>query len=83
MGPGSGYTPRFGNYVLDYRRPLAAILIAITLVSGYGLGTRLVPDRIGVFNPVAGYRLEAPIGYWNALGIVAGARHGRLWRKPG
>jgi O-antigen ligase len=50
---------------------LGGILLAITLVTGYGLGTRLVPDRIGVFNPVAGYRLEAPIGYWNALGIVA------------
>ncbi len=50
---------------------LGGMLVAITLVTGYGLGTRLFPDRIGVFNPVAGYRLEAPIGYWNALGIVA------------
>src|SRR5947209_7406996 len=35
MGPGSGYKPRFGNYVLDYRGPLAAILIAITLFMAY------------------------------------------------
>jgi uncharacterized protein len=35
MGPGTGHTPRFGNYVLAYRKPLAAILIAITLFMAY------------------------------------------------
>jgi hypothetical protein len=50
---------------------LAGLLTAITLVSAYGLATRLFPDRIGVFDPFAGYRLEAPVGYWNALGILA------------
>ncbi len=50
---------------------LGGLLTAITLVSAYGLATRLFPDRIGIFDPFAGYRLEAPVGYWNALGILA------------
>jgi hypothetical protein len=47
------------------------VLLAIVLVSSYGLGTRLFPDRLGVFDPVAGYRLAEPIGYWNGLAIFA------------
>lgn len=47
------------------------ILFAVVLVSSYGLGTRLFPDRLGVFDPVAGYRLAEPIGYWNGLAIFA------------
>jgi O-Antigen ligase/Tetratricopeptide repeat len=47
---------------------LAAGVFAITT---YGLATRLFPDRIGVFDSVARYRLAEPIGYWNALGIFA------------
>ena len=50
---------------------LGGVLTATTLISGYGLATRLFPNRIGSFDPVAGYRLEEPIGYWNALGIFA------------
>ena len=37
----------------------------------YGLGTRLFPDRLGVFDPIAGYRLTEPVGYWNGMGILA------------
>jgi hypothetical protein len=50
---------------------LGGVLVAIVLVSGYGLATRLLPDRIGVFDPVAVSRLAQPLGYWNALGIFA------------
>ena len=50
---------------------LAATLVAVFLASGYGLLTRLFPERLGVFDPVAAARLEEPLGYWNALGIVA------------
>jgi hypothetical protein len=50
---------------------LGGLLAAIVVISGYGLATRLFPNRIGIFDPVAGYRLEGPIGYWNALGIFA------------
>jgi hypothetical protein len=45
------------------------LLAAIAIVSLYSLGTRLIPDRLGQFDPVAGSRLSAPMGYWNALGI--------------
>ena len=50
---------------------LGGVLAAITLVSGYALLTRLLPDRIGGSNTFGAYRLETPIGYWNALGIFA------------
>jgi hypothetical protein len=50
---------------------LGGVLAGITLISVWGLATRLFPNRIGTFDPVAGYRLEEPVGYWNALGILA------------
>ena len=50
---------------------LAGALVGIALPSTYGLATRLVPDRLGAFDPIAGYRLSEPIGYWNGLGIFA------------
>ena len=50
---------------------LAGTLAAITLACAYGLATRLLPERLGTFDPVAGYRLQEPLGYWNALGIFA------------
>src|ERR1700694_1530251 len=46
---------------------LGSILVAVSLVAGYGLLTRLFPERLGVFDPVAAYRLEEPLTYWNAL----------------
>jgi Flp pilus assembly protein TadD len=50
---------------------LGGVLTAVVLACGYGLATRLFPDRLGVFDPVAQYRLSEPIGYWNGLGIFA------------
>jgi O-antigen ligase len=50
---------------------LGGVLAGITLPSLYGLGTRLFPDRLGAFDPIAGYRLSEPLGYWNGLGIFA------------
>ncbi len=50
-------------------RLLLGVLTAITLVSAYGLGTRLFPNRIGTYDPIAVYRLAEPVGYWNGLGI--------------
>jgi tetratricopeptide (TPR) repeat protein len=50
---------------------VGAILAAISLISLCALATRLFPDRLGQFDPVAGYRLAAPLGYWNALGIFS------------
>ncbi len=48
---------------------VAATALAITGVGGYGLQTRLFPTSSD-FDPVSGYRLTSPIGYWNGLGIL-------------
>ena len=58
------------------RRASAAALLwgvwaGTTLVCIYALATRLFPDRLGVTDSVAGYRLSTPVGYWNGLGLVA------------
>jgi len=70
------YLGALAALVLLVRRPtvplvLAATLVAVFLASGYGLATRLFPERLGVFDPVAAYRLEEPLTYWNALGVLA------------
>jgi O-antigen ligase len=53
------------------RRLLGAVYVAIVLVSWYALATRIFPDHVGTFDPISGYRLSRPIGYWNALGLYA------------
>jgi hypothetical protein len=60
--------------VLSRLRVAGALAVAwagIAAISAYALATRLVPDRLGVFDAIAGYRLSEPLGYWNALGIFA------------
>src|SRR5438105_6750019 len=53
-------------------RPLLAGVGAAAFgACAYGLATRLFPERLGTFDPLAGYRLAAPIGYWNGVGILA------------
>ena len=54
-----------------YRSLLGGAWAAIVVVCTYALATRLFPERLGVFDPIAGYRLSEPLGYWNALGIFA------------
>lgn len=57
------------------RRPtgllLGGVLTAIAGICLYALLTRLFPSRVGTFDPLAGYRLNTPVGYWNGLGITA------------
>jgi O-antigen ligase len=70
------YVSAFAALLLVVRRAtvpliLAATFTAIFLASGYGLLTRLFPERLGVYDPVAAYRLEEPLTYWNALGVFA------------
>ena len=70
------YVSVFAAVLLVLRREgvpllLAATLTAIFLASGYGLLTRLFPERLGAFDPVAAYRLEEPLTYWNAAGLFA------------
>jgi O-antigen ligase len=49
---------------------LGGTLTGTSAIALYALGTRLFPDRIGSFSSVAVYRLSAPLGYWNALGLL-------------
>jgi len=53
------------------RQLLGGLLAAISLISVFSLLTRLAPDRIGVYEPEAVYRLSQPIGYWNGLELFA------------
>jgi hypothetical protein len=50
---------------------LAGVWGGVSLVCAYALLTRLFPDRLGVFDTLAANRLFEPVGYWNALGILA------------
>jgi hypothetical protein len=50
---------------------LGGVWAAIVVVAGYGLLTRLQPDRLNVADDIAGNRLSEPLGYWNALGLFA------------
>jgi len=68
------YVTGLGAFLLLGRRHTvpalsAAIAAAISLEALYALATRLFPDRLGGFDPVAVYRLSGSIGYWNGLGI--------------
>ena len=70
------YVSAFAALLLVVRRATAALVLsatftAIFLAAGYGLLTRLFPERLGVYDPVAAYRLEEPLTYWNALGVFA------------
>lgn len=62
------------SLVLAARSPgglVRGVWAAITIVSGYSLLTRLLPQQLGVFDATAGNRLTEPIGYWNSLGLFA------------
>jgi O-antigen ligase/polysaccharide polymerase Wzy-like membrane protein len=51
---------------------LGGLVAAIAAICMFSLGTRLVPDRLGVHDSTAVYRLAQPIGYWNGLALFAG-----------
>jgi tetratricopeptide (TPR) repeat protein len=51
------------------RNLLGGVLAAIVLISTFSLLTRLAPDRFGVYDREAVYRLAQPIGYWNGLAL--------------
>ncbi len=53
------------------RQLLGGGVAAISLVAIFSLATRLLPDRIGIYDPTAVYRLAQPIGYWNGLALFA------------
>ena len=51
---------------------LGGLLAAVSVIAAFSLATRLLPDRVGVFDRTAVYRLAQPIGYWNGLAVFAG-----------
>ena len=55
------------------RRPVEPVLAAgATLVVGYGLAGRLLPGIVDLARSrSAGGRLEQPLTYWNAMGLLA------------
>jgi O-antigen ligase len=53
------------------REYLAGIAVAVTVVAAYGLGERLVGQEPASSDPIQGTRLIEPLGYANALGILA------------
>jgi O-antigen ligase len=51
---------------------LAGAGLGVLIVCGYALATRLFPDRFDTYDdPIVSYRLAEPLGYWNALGLLA------------
>jgi hypothetical protein len=56
----------------DVPRLLGGLLAGICAIAFFSLATRLLPDRVGVFEAASAYRLAQPIGYWNGLAIFAG-----------
>jgi hypothetical protein len=56
----------------DVRWLLGGLLAGICAIAAFALATRLLPDRVGVFDARAVYRLAQPIGYWNGLAIFTG-----------
>lgn len=51
------------------RYVLGGLLAAISLISAFSLATRVLPDRVGVYDGTGAYRLAEPIGYWNGLAL--------------
>ena len=53
---------------------LAGALVSVTLLSSYGLSTRVFPARFegleGFDDPFNDNRLAEPLGYWNAFGLL-------------
>jgi O-Antigen ligase len=50
---------------------IGGVLLAITLICCYALGTRFFPDDGTGLDTILVNRLSTPIGYWNALAILS------------
>jgi O-antigen ligase len=50
---------------------LVGVWLGICVVSVDALAGRLFPERFGEYDPINGYRLAEPVGYWNTLGVLA------------
>jgi hypothetical protein len=49
---------------------LTGVWAGICIVCLDALSGRLFPERFGEYDPIGGYRLSEPVGYWNALGLL-------------
>ena len=48
------------------------IVVGVTLICTYAVATRLFQDRFDTYDDrIDAYRLAAPLGYWNSLGLLA------------
>ena len=56
---------------VDVQVVLGSVLVAVTALSSYGLLTRILPGRLTTFDSIAVYRLDTPLGYWNAVGAIS------------
>src|SRR4051812_16866979 len=54
-----------------YRALIAGVWAGATIVCGYGVLTRMYPNRFLTNDAIAGRRLAQPVGYWNSLGLLA------------
>ena len=50
---------------------VSGLWAAVSVACGYGLLTRLFPERLSAVDPLGGNRLSEPLGYWNGLGVFA------------
>jgi len=51
---------------------LGGIVVGVSLICLYALATRLLPDHFATYDSaIDRYRLAAPLGYWNSLGLLA------------
>ena len=50
---------------------LVGVWAGICIVCLDALAGRLFPERFGEYDPIGVYRLSEPVGYWNALGVLA------------
>ena len=56
----------------DAQALAGGVLIGVVLIASYALATRLFPDWLDTYDdPTLPYRLSEPLGYWNALGLLA------------
>src|SRR5262245_7587939 len=56
----------------DVAGVLAGVTVGVAGIATYALGTRTFPDRFHSHgDQFASYRLAQPLGYWNALGLLA------------
>ena len=56
----------------DVAGVVLGIVVGVTLICTYALATRLFQDRFDTYDDrIDAYRLAAPLGYWNSLGLLA------------